>query len=129
MQKKLIKILFLATIFFNYASIHCPSIEGTRSANPTYIRTPKIYYRTHSFPTQQAPSRPTMPTHGPMITHSITQPTPLEPHIDAHPTELGDEQILKAYHQEILNDRQKEISGYTHMHGTSDTYNEIELIH
>lgn len=106
----------------------CVSMAGDRSSNPTYIRTPRIYELPHASPTQQSLTMPSAPTHSAMTLRPIIQPTPIEPHVEAHTTRENEQQRLKEYQQaEIQEAREKEIEGYTHMYGTSDTYGGLDL--
>lgn len=151
-MKKKIVYLGLGALFFFTTNLSA-SMVADRSANPTYIRTPKIYELPHASPSQHMPSMPAAPTHSQMIIRPIVQPTQIEPHVEAHTTREIEEEKLRAYQAaqerpvtpaeiqatqaraktpaevqaEIQAARVKEIESYTHMHGTSDTYGGIEL--
>ncbi len=116
---KKIVFLFIAALVSVLLDTHI-SMVGDRSANPTYVRMPKVTNSMrYSLPTQQSPSLPSMPTQPHMILNRRVQTNSQKP-------------ITPAYNSPAIDDegllRQKEIAGYTHMYGTSDTYNSIELI-
>lgn len=105
--------LFLILWFYSLQA----TLLGDRTANPAYIRILKTYAQP-SIPTQQTPSRALTQTAGSMHLRSIMQPSD---------TELQTYQPITQTQESILSPREKEIAGFSHMYGTSDTYGDIEL--
>ena len=94
---------------------------GNRTANPSYLRMPRMYKSRYPVPTQQRHTMSAVPTQGPKL---------LEPQIvdELHQNyTVHAEQELASKRNYVIPDNELRVRDFTHMHGTSDNYSGFEI--